>query len=141
MPDRLLAPIASRHIPWGGVVGTITVHPSDPNRVFIGTQNGGLYRSYDGGRRWGHLDDFPPYSIVTVSYCPSNPDIVLATTGFDTRAQRAGGIWRSNDGGDTWNVPAGTVPRSPTAGRSGSVRTAFRGCRAPTRSGWRRIAG
>jgi hypothetical protein len=110
MPDRLLAPIASRDIPWGGVVGTITVHPRDANRIFIGTQNGGLYRSYNGGGRWGHLDDFPPYAIVPVSYCPSNPDIVLATTGFDTRTERAGGIWRSNDGGDSWTVPAGSVP-------------------------------
>lgn len=110
MPGFELSQINPAHFPWSGVVRSVAVHPHDPDTLCIGTQGGGLFLSIDGGLHWGHLDNFEPLSVQMISYCPSDPDIMLAATGFDTRARRSGGIWRSIDGGSTWVMPEGSIP-------------------------------
>lgn len=110
MPGMMLTQIKPRGIPWGGVVVSAAVHPHNPDIMVIGTQSGGLYRSDDGGWHWEHLDNVGPLSIAMVSYCPSDPNILIATTTFDTRTRRTGGIWRSTDGGSTWTPPEGSIP-------------------------------
>ncbi|MFQ5684141.1 MAG: WD40/YVTN/BNR-like repeat-containing protein [Candidatus Binatia bacterium] len=35
-----------------GIVA-IAVHPSDPSKILVGTGNGKIYRSKDGGETWG----------------------------------------------------------------------------------------
>jgi hypothetical protein len=98
-------------IPWGGYTNSVAIHPTRPNELFAGAGQGGLYHTVDSGAHWRRVTSFPSWYIGDVSYCPSNPRIVIATTWLsDTRIAHRGGIWRSTDGGASWNpVPAPPV--------------------------------
>ena len=73
----------------------ILVHPTNPDLVFVGTQDG-PYRSQDGGDHWERLD-FPDRDAVVwaLTIHPTRPNIMYAGT-----APIA--IYRSLDGGDSW---------------------------------------
>ena len=76
-------------------VQAITVHPSDPSTIFIGTQDG-PYRSRDGGASWQRGGDFPQdVQVWSITVHPAKPRTIYAGTS-------PVGVWRSDDGGDTW---------------------------------------
>jgi len=94
-------------------IGAITVAPSDPNVVWIGTGEpfirsnvslgNGVWRSTDAGDTWEHmgLDDTGRISRVIVH--PSDPDVVyVAALGHAYAPQQERGIYRTIDGGETW---------------------------------------
>lgn len=97
-----------------GSVGAIAVAPSDPNVVYVGTGEGdvrgnfshgdGVYRSLDAGKTWAHvgLDDTRQIGHIVVH--PGDPETVyVAAIGhiFGPNAER--GVFRSTDGGETWD--------------------------------------
>jgi photosystem II stability/assembly factor-like uncharacterized protein len=102
----------SRHI------GEIRVHPDDPDLVYVAAlghsskdnPERGLYRSKDGGESWElvlHVSERA--GAVDVSLDPNNPRIIFATIWQARRTfwsiDSGGpdcGLWRSRDGGDTW---------------------------------------
>jgi photosystem II stability/assembly factor-like uncharacterized protein len=99
----------------------------------------GLYRSKDGGENWGlvlHVSEGA--GAVDVSLDPNNPRIVFATMWQTRRTFWSidsggpdSGLWRSRDGGDTWEnishhpgMPAGILGKIGVAvspARSGRV--------------------
>jgi photosystem II stability/assembly factor-like uncharacterized protein len=85
------------------VVGDLEVS-SDGAYVLAATDRG-LYRSDDGGKTWsassqglGHAD------VQELAISPSAPRVVYCTLGTTARdsASWNGGVWRSDDGGNTW---------------------------------------
>ena len=102
--------IAPPRVPEAGRAVSIAVNQSNKNNLIVATESGGLFRTYDGGKSFQHLDGFPTYSPVDVSFASSNPNIVIATAIDDFRAQSGGGIWRSLDGGASWSRPGGWPP-------------------------------
>jgi photosystem II stability/assembly factor-like uncharacterized protein len=76
-------------------VQAITVHPADPGVVYAGTQDG-PYRSTDRGQRWHRLG-FPDRDVQvwSIQVHPRNPKTLYAGTS-------PVGVYRSEDGGDTW---------------------------------------
>jgi len=96
-----------------GSVGAVTVAPSDPNVVYVGmgetcvrgnlSHGDGVYRSTDAGKTWMHLGLDDSRHIGRIAVHPSDPDVVfVAALGhvFGPNDQR--GVYRSTDGGDTW---------------------------------------
>lgn len=96
-----------------GSVGDLAVSPSNPNIIYVGTGEGlhrpdlsvgdGMFKSTDGGKNWEHigLDDVQQISRVIVH--PKNPDIVIvAGLGHPYGANEMRGIFKSKDGGITW---------------------------------------
>jgi len=83
-------------------VRAIQVHPTIPDRVFVGT-NCGLFRSVDAGSTWellpaGFGTGWPGTTDLTVwslAISAHNPNQLFAGT-------CPSGIYRSTDGGDTW---------------------------------------
>ncbi len=73
----------------------ITVHPTNPDVVYVGTQNG-PYRSVDRGERWERLP-FPEDGgeVWSILVHPTRPRTLLAGTS-------PVGIFRSDDDGATW---------------------------------------
>jgi photosystem II stability/assembly factor-like uncharacterized protein len=73
-----------------------------PWTMISGAEEGGLYRSVDGGDSWERLEDGLPDGLIgktAVTVSAANPDRVwalLEASGDD------GGVYRSDDGGDTW---------------------------------------
>lgn len=60
----------------------IAVHPTDPDKVYAGTANGGLYRSLDGGASWKALmDSAQSLAVGAVTLDLGNPSTVWVGTG------------------------------------------------------------
>ena len=94
-------------------IGAIEVAPSDPNVIYVGTGEGclrndisygnGVYKSTDGGKSWQHigLDDSQHISHLIID--PKNPNrVFVAAMGHASGPNAERGIFRSEDGGQTW---------------------------------------
>ena len=95
-------------------VGDVTVAPSNPNVVWVGTgepQNrqsspwgNGVYRSTDAGRTWTHLGLENTHHISRIQVHPRDPDVAyVAAMGHLWGANPARGVYRTTDGGESWD--------------------------------------
>jgi photosystem II stability/assembly factor-like uncharacterized protein len=92
--------------PADTIVRGLTVHPTDPDRVYLATQERGFLSSTDRGRTFTEsnagLDGFVSLWSVTVD--PANAGRLYAST-------HQGGVYRSDDEGRTWrHTHAAAVP-------------------------------
>lgn len=101
----------------GGRTRTIMVDPNDPtgNTVWAGGVSGGLWKTTDidlASPIWTAQNDFfASLAITSICFDPSNTQIFYFGTGegyFNADYQRGNGIWKSTDGGATWNQLAST---------------------------------
>jgi photosystem II stability/assembly factor-like uncharacterized protein len=94
-------------------IGAIAVSPSAPNVIYVGSGEGlhrpdlsvgdGIYKSTDAGKTWTHLGLRDGQQIPTLAIDPRDPNRVFAAVlghPFGPNAER--GIFRSTDGGQTW---------------------------------------
>ena len=92
----------TKGLPEAANVYAITVHPSSPDVVYLGT-NHGLFRSSDRGERWERLNLSEGRTEVwSVLVHPGNPRILYAGTS-------PVGVYKSEDGGETWRRLPGAV--------------------------------
>lgn len=116
-----------------GSVGKIIVHPEDPDIAYVAAMGHlfssgserGLYRTTDGGDQWEKvlfINDST--GIIDLAIHPTNPDIIFAAAWQRVRTayRRAyggpsSGIYKSEDGGDTWQELTSGLPDA--AGRIG----------------------
>jgi hypothetical protein len=104
-------------VPQGGRAVAIAVAQTDAKRLIVASATGGLFRTFDGGVSFHHLDGFPTLFAVDVVIASLDPNIVIATARDDFATITGGGIWRSQDGGASWSRPAGWPPPSGCGGR------------------------
>ncbi len=65
-----------------GRTTAIAIHPTNPNLVYVGTANGGVYRTTDGGNTWLPIfDAAQSLAIGALALAPSNPSILYVGTG------------------------------------------------------------
>src|ERR687885_2545494 len=94
-------------------VGALAVADSDPNVIYAGTgeacirsnvsHGDGVYRSDDGGRSWRNLGLSDTRHISRVAVHPRDPDLVyVAALGHAWGPNPERGLYRSRDGGQTW---------------------------------------
>jgi photosystem II stability/assembly factor-like uncharacterized protein len=102
--------------PGGGgmCLHTIVPHPTDPKRMIVAMSIGGVYRTEDGGATWrarnqGIRAVFLPEKYPEFGQCvhkvvsnPAKPERLYA--------QNHWGLYRSDDGGDSWKDIAKGVP-------------------------------
>ncbi|MGQ0647446.1 MAG: VPS10 domain-containing protein, partial [Gemmatimonadaceae bacterium] len=93
--------------------GALAVSNSDPNIVWVGTGEphirsnvsvgDGVYRSTDAGKTWTNMGLRATGRVSRVVIHPTNPDLVyIASLGHAHAPQRERGIYRTRDGGKTW---------------------------------------
>lgn len=113
-------------------IGRIVIHPEDSQTVYVAAQGPlwkeggerGLYRTTDGGRTWqAILQVSENTGINEVHLDPSNPSILYASAWQRRRhtwvlinGGPESGIFKSTDGGETWNrsqrgLPGGDLGR------------------------------
>ena len=109
-----------------GQISTVRVHPTNPDLVyaaalgdpFAPNPDRGVFRSKDGGKTWQkvlHISD--TLGAADLEMQPGNPNVLFACIWHGERkpwtiisGAREGGIYKSTDGGDTWNKLAGGLP-------------------------------
>src|SRR5688572_18456502 len=100
-------------------IGKLQIHPRDPNLVYVAAlghafgpnEERGVFRTKDGGATWEKvLYKSPQAGSHDLAMDPSNPRILYAAIWQTRRYPHAlvsggeeCGLWRSTDGGDTWD--------------------------------------
>jgi len=111
---------------FGGSIGAVAVSEWDPNVVYVGggektvrgnvSHGDGMWKSTDAGKTWVQIGLEDSRHISRIRIHPKNPDLVYAAVMghlFGPSEQR--GVYRSSDGGGTWqrilfaNPQAGAV--------------------------------
>jgi photosystem II stability/assembly factor-like uncharacterized protein len=114
--------------------GRVLIHPSDPDVVYVGavgnlwapSEERGVYRSTDGGTSWEKVLFVDSRTgVIDMAMDLSNPDVLYAAayqrqrTAFGFNGGGPGsGIYKSTDGGDSWEELGGGLP-SGDKGRIG----------------------
>ena len=120
-------------------IGRILVDPRDPNLVFVAAlghaygpnTERGVYRSRDGGKTWTRvLFRDENTGAIDLAFQPGDSRTILAAL-WQTRRPPwnvyppsngpGSGLWRSEDGGDTWKQVTNGLPTE----KVGRIRVAF----------------
>ncbi|HXY31549.1 MAG TPA: hypothetical protein VEI06_12635 [Gemmatimonadaceae bacterium] len=94
-------------------IGSVAVAPSDPNIVWVGTGEPwirshisigwGMYKSTDAGQSWTKMGLDNTGRIARIVIDPRDPDrVFVASEGHAYGPQPERGIYRTTDGGKTW---------------------------------------
>ncbi|HEV2595904.1 MAG TPA: hypothetical protein VGU01_11950 [Sphingomicrobium sp.] len=94
-------------------IGAIVVAPSNPNIIYVGTGEGnlrgnvvtgnGVYKSVDAGKTWQFIGLRDSGAIGRMAVSPTDPNVVfVAAIGHPFGNNPERGIYRTRDGGKTW---------------------------------------
>ncbi|MEM7417317.1 MAG: hypothetical protein AAF389_17570 [Gemmatimonadota bacterium] len=94
-------------------IGAIAVDQSNPDVIWVGTGEGnprnsvnhgnGVYKTIDGGETWTHLGLAESRAIHRILLHPTDSDVAyLAVVGSPFGDSEERGVYRTHDGGETW---------------------------------------
>ncbi|MDX5426549.1 MAG: T9SS type A sorting domain-containing protein [Bacteroidota bacterium] len=103
---------------FGGRTRAILIDRNNRNKLFAAGVSGGLFVSNDAGRTWtvvnDQLDNLAIVSITQTTngtlYAGTGEGAFYFTSGNGSGGISGGGVFRSTDGGVTWNLLSSTVP-------------------------------
>jgi hypothetical protein len=118
-----LTPGGTSSNPWtergpndiGGRTRALLWDPNSSNKVWAGGVTGGLWYNNDitsSSSTWNKVNDFwDNIAVTAIAADPNNPDTMYVGTGegWGVGASIGGGIWKSTDGGSTWNLLTSTT--------------------------------
>ncbi len=99
------------------IIDDIIIQHDDPEIMFIGRENVGIFKSTDGGETFVQITNGLPttdLNFINISQCTSAPNVlyssIIKRSDFSLR-----GVYKSVDGGESWvNLPsAPNAPCSP----------------------------
>ena len=115
-------------------IGTVKIHPTDPNTVWAGvlgtsatpSHERGLYKTSDGGKSWRQVLFVNEWTgVIDIAIDPITPTTLYAAAWQQSTSPRVyvdfgpgGGIYKSTDGGETWHKLGNGLP-SGSWGRTG----------------------
>lgn len=93
--------------PGLGRVESFYVNPNDSNLIYLGSRSGGFWRSTDHGQTWSNstTEFLTASGVNAIAVSPTNPDSVLINL-RNARNGASHGVYRSIDGGLTWDTTA-----------------------------------
>ena len=92
----------------GGRIKDVIVHSTDPNIIYIATAAGGVWKSTTAGNDWTPMfDDGNAAACGSICFDPEDPNVIYLGTGeqaSNVDSYLGAGLFRSNDGGMTWET-------------------------------------
>ncbi|MEM6377935.1 MAG: hypothetical protein AAF705_06965, partial [Bacteroidota bacterium] len=96
-------------------VGAVTINQNNPSEVWVGTgegnprnshnSGGGIYKSLDGGKTWEMMGLEKTKNIHRIIVHEDNPNVVyVAALGSIWGENEERGVYRTQDGGKTWDL-------------------------------------
>ena len=96
-------------------IGSVAIQQTNPSVLWVGTGEGnprnslniggGIYKSLDGGKNWKMMGLEKTRNIHRILIDPTNPNIVYAAAiGNPYSEHPERGVYKTTDGGDTWNL-------------------------------------
>ncbi len=105
---------------FGGRLLSMTFDPGNSQRIYAGAAGGGLWRTDDAGASWEPLTDTYPFiAIGGVAVKPGDPTRIIVGTGQGQPGGNAVdgiGVWRSLNGGSSWQSTSLHHDRDTTNG-------------------------
>jgi hypothetical protein len=96
---------------FGGLCAhTVLTDARNPDRIWVGISAAGVFRSDDGGRSFapkndGVSPDGEAFCVHSLAHDPDRADVIYR--------QDHRGVYRSDDGGDCWQVIENSLPTGP----------------------------
>ncbi|MFF4799941.1 RICIN domain-containing protein [Streptomyces sp. NPDC001351] len=105
----------------------LVIDPANHDHLLLGTRKNGLWRSTDAGKTWSQVSSFPVKDgasfgtgISFVTYGPAGSNTIYVGV-----ADRSTNLYRSTDGGSSWQAvsgqPTGQVPQHGVLSGDGSL--------------------
>ncbi len=92
----------------GGRVRSVAIDPGHPGTVYAAAASGGVWKTTDAGQTWNPISDFlPVLGVGSMAMDPTNPSTLYVGTGeaqHNAITLRGVGIFKTTDGGQTWNL-------------------------------------
>ncbi|HTM51659.1 MAG TPA: hypothetical protein VL285_23350 [Bryobacteraceae bacterium] len=92
-------------------IATLMIDPQTQSTLYAVTLDGNVFKSTDGGTNWSPVNSGLPvdaggrYGITSLAIDPQNP-----TTIYAGNALRGGGVFKTTDGGESWNAANSGLP-------------------------------
>lgn len=107
-------------------IGSIAIQQSNPSVIWVGTGEGnprnsinlgaGIYKSLDGGKTWKLMGLEKTRNIHRILIDPTNPNVIYAgVIGNPYAEQQERGVYKTTDGGETWQRVLFTNEKSGVA--------------------------
>ncbi|RCK73613.1 MAG: Glycosyl hydrolase, BNR repeat precursor [Ignavibacteriae bacterium] len=96
---------------WGDIAGrmrSVAVDPLNPDIIYIGAANGGVWKTTNGGNSWFPLTENElSLAMGAIAIDPNNPDVIYAGTGealagTNRTTYFGAGLLKSTNGGMSW---------------------------------------
>lgn len=108
----------------GGRIRPVVIHPVNTNNMWIGSVSGGIWKTADGGNSWSPVNDFMGnLAVSAMAIDTANPNTMYAGTGegfYNGDGVQGYGVFKSTDGGSTWEHLSSTTPSNDYAECSGA---------------------
>jgi len=105
-----LGPAPIRSGPFAGRASAVVASPTNSNKYYVAGADGGVWRTLDGGQSWTPLtDDLPITAMGALALDPNDDNVIYAGSGEANYANHSVyglGLYKSTDGGDSWQVLA-----------------------------------
>lgn len=103
-----------------GRVNSFIVHPNQPNTYYVGAPAGGIWKSTDAGQTWQTttIDNLPQIGVsgIAIDYSMSAQNTMYIATGDDDAGDSTSvGVFKSTDGGQTWQETGLNPNNSPSS--------------------------
>lgn len=89
-----------------GRITAIAINPKNSQEIWLGTADGGVWHTMDGGKDWAPVFDTQQVlSIGSIAVDPNTPSTIYVGTGEANQnidGYWGAGVFKSTDGGNTW---------------------------------------
>jgi hypothetical protein len=97
-----------------GTITTISVSPLDTKVMYVGTDNGKVQMSTDGGESWNDVSaSLPDRWVTSVMADPTDPNAAYVTFSGFRYGEQIGHVYKTENAGDNWIDISGDFPDIP----------------------------